>query len=321
MGCWNGSCFFSGLAINWEDPVVAFPMTSDMKSSILFPVHGTYNDYGSIENVHENELTRRVLDIIQKHLVDHPYVPTVDEDLDFWVTRGKNYKDRVQAEEGISSTENLFKAFEREECCGEVISFTKSNKTFNPHFILVHGTVWEQLKTHFLTVHQFYNWRTGNEQTGQESLDLLFEGLFNPDDDGFVNTFSYIKDEESRKELQKMESLRNFKTRLHEAFYLQRACFCINHVEVLPFSEIHRELMNQENCQYVEDLKSALTDWWVFNMLCETLRRVPQRSASKGSQNDDYDMVEALCHASLKAISDRKRKYAEWEEEEEEDDE
>jgi hypothetical protein len=68
MGCWNGTCVISGLAIRAGEQAVALPVTYDEHGTagIFFPIFGEYNDYGSLENVQSNRPLEQLLALINK---------------------------------------------------------------------------------------------------------------------------------------------------------------------------------------------------------------------------------------------------------------
>lgn len=312
MGCWNGSCLFSGMAILYTDEAVAFPMTSNYSSSALFPVHGKYNDYGSLEDCVETPLTRRILDLINENMAS-------DGDLNrgHYVRKGEDYSSRVDSadEHRINSTDELMKALEREETCGDILKFYKNGREIKLHFVMVHGTIWRELKKAFLESSSF-NYRLEREVTGQELLDNILNTLDKPDDDDFnfkleSITAQDIADDEKRERFIRRSKLRDVKTNIDEKIYLNRHCFCIGHEDVIPFGDIHEELLYNKDSEYVKSLRDALSDWFIFNHLCESLRRIPHRTASKGSQDDDHEMVDSLANAMKLAVSERKARYEE----------
>ena len=77
MGCWNATCGISNLPIMYGEKVVTFicknqgfdlrPCYSDtLCTPIYFHFRGEYNDYGSVENIVEDECTNDMLYFINK---------------------------------------------------------------------------------------------------------------------------------------------------------------------------------------------------------------------------------------------------------------
>jgi hypothetical protein len=81
MGCWNGTCGVSGLAIRAGEPVRLLLLQEHSRSEgtayspdDLFhvrgmPLKGVYNDYGNIEEVEENILTALLVEAFQQDAV------------------------------------------------------------------------------------------------------------------------------------------------------------------------------------------------------------------------------------------------------------
>lgn len=82
MGCWNETCGLTNLPIRWGEPVVAIvlqkpenpPMheiqclyPDDCWAPIGFPLFGTYDDYGNLENVRTHPWNQELL-----HIADTP---------------------------------------------------------------------------------------------------------------------------------------------------------------------------------------------------------------------------------------------------------
>lgn len=76
MGCFNTTGFISQLPIKYRDKVVCFIATSTMGNNItapvgmyypsslvapyFLPIYGEYNDYGYLENIEEDQITRMI---------------------------------------------------------------------------------------------------------------------------------------------------------------------------------------------------------------------------------------------------------------------
>lgn len=71
MGCWNGTCVLSGLAIRPSEEAVAVPVIQRGaygEFGTLFPIFGAYDDYGGIEDIKEDISTNLLLDTVNKKL-------------------------------------------------------------------------------------------------------------------------------------------------------------------------------------------------------------------------------------------------------------
>lgn len=72
MGSYNGSCFFSGLSIRWNEPAVIFPVLVNGNTVLpaLFPIYGTYNDYGSLDKIVKTPFNQRIFELFVKYIED-----------------------------------------------------------------------------------------------------------------------------------------------------------------------------------------------------------------------------------------------------------
>lgn len=75
MGCWNGTCGISGLSISYGTPTYVLPVTGQIDTASMtvepsyipfgFLIEGTYDDYGTIENIREDWKTDYLKESIQ----------------------------------------------------------------------------------------------------------------------------------------------------------------------------------------------------------------------------------------------------------------
>jgi hypothetical protein len=107
MGSFNQVCILSGIPITYRDPVRAILVTEHPRATLgtaargysskyiprTFPIRGTYNDYGSLENVPDDVFKRLWVKGLQDDLIElsqgaNPRDEAVTKDLDFddlWV--------------------------------------------------------------------------------------------------------------------------------------------------------------------------------------------------------------------------------------------
>lgn len=144
MGCFNGSCFFSGLPILEGDPAVAVPVVSAPNGQLSvtwFPIHGEYNDYGSLENIKETSLTKKLVELVNAK-GSHNAVPGPHA-----IKFGSQW--RFALEEGdIETIEDLVKVMERQGCRDETLMVYDGYQGgwSGISILLVHGAVWSFLR-------------------------------------------------------------------------------------------------------------------------------------------------------------------------------
>ena len=81
MGCFNVTCAITNLPIQYGEKVQLFILryvglgndgggscySADIWSPICDPIEGTYNDYGNIENIIINDITKKLLNILKSN--------------------------------------------------------------------------------------------------------------------------------------------------------------------------------------------------------------------------------------------------------------
>lgn len=72
MGCWNGTCILSGLAIRASEEAVAIPVIQTQKGDLgtLFPIFGEYSDYGSLNSIKEDISTSLLVNTVNKKILE-----------------------------------------------------------------------------------------------------------------------------------------------------------------------------------------------------------------------------------------------------------
>jgi hypothetical protein len=92
MGCFNGLCAISRVPIKYGDEVYLIPLeyaTGDMQYTCYgtafyrptwLPIRGTYDDYGRIENIHNDFAARMLLSKLRKE-EGEPDTPKSDQDM------------------------------------------------------------------------------------------------------------------------------------------------------------------------------------------------------------------------------------------------
>lgn len=98
MGCWNGTCFLTNLPIRCGERVVLIPIVKKNNNDSIFcyhndlydftgyPIRGLYDDYGCIEEIDNNEASKRNFELFKdwlsnKELIntDNNEIKTIDE--------------------------------------------------------------------------------------------------------------------------------------------------------------------------------------------------------------------------------------------------
>lgn len=71
MGCWNGTCILSGLAIRASEEAVAIPIIQTKRGDFgtMFPIFGKYSDYGSLDEVKDDISTSLLVNTVNKKIL------------------------------------------------------------------------------------------------------------------------------------------------------------------------------------------------------------------------------------------------------------
>ena len=132
MGCWEGTCQVSGLSISRNTPVVVFPIVFmyGKWTPCWIPIHGKYNEGGSITDIESNFMTDRIVNDVLTNakysdnhdevIDDDNIVPIPPNDCNFWI--GKQIKYSIDNGKIPTTIEELLNVLEREGCRGDVIS-------------------------------------------------------------------------------------------------------------------------------------------------------------------------------------------------------
>lgn len=133
MGCWEGTCQVSGLSISRNTPVVVFPIVFmyGKWTPCWIPIHGKYNEVGSITAIECNFMTDRIVNDVltnskysENHDVviddDDNIIPIPPSDCIFWI--GKDITHSIDNGKIPTTIEELLNVLEREGCRNDVIS-------------------------------------------------------------------------------------------------------------------------------------------------------------------------------------------------------
>jgi hypothetical protein len=141
MGCWNGTCQVSNLSISRGTPVVIIPIVlMDSKwKPCWFPIHGTYDEYGGIENIEENPMT----DLILKTVMEKTkFSESISKDKfgsevgippqNAWFWLGPQVKYADVDNKIPDNIEDLIRVMERQGCRRDVFSVRRYDGTWMP---------------------------------------------------------------------------------------------------------------------------------------------------------------------------------------------
>lgn len=296
MGCWNGTCFFSGLPIIVGDPAVIFPITTDDCSSVLYPIYGEYDDYGGLINIKENAVTAKMVELFD-----------VDSDN---IVKMKQWKHGVEFDK-IENIEQLVRVWERERCRGDMLLV---NEKYKISFLMVHGTIWEHIKkAHY--EYATYSWKKSREITGREMFNEIVESFFELErEHKALYELLKAKNQFDADELADMCSGSVYE-KIRENIYLERHCRDDRYILMFPRRQ-YEGLLDIRTKTIHPDLIDAFLDIRTFGLALQTYRKIPTLPAMMGSQNDDGDRVKQLALATIAIVDERDEARIEYDEEE-----
>lgn len=210
MGCWNGSCHFSGVAIHADDPVVIIPYVQfpyDLKQT-WFPIYGKYNDYGSIDSIEETPLTDKLVEMVKtwgQHDHQGPTPFEHEEELNSLIgsklplqgdarTRyseltylfrkhcrehvacirfGSQWKYALSDGSDIENIGDLVNVMERQSCRDATLEVSRDGKWCGISFLMIHRDVWEPLKKYLLTDTRAFGYMESVDKTGNSYIDEM----------------------------------------------------------------------------------------------------------------------------------------------------
>jgi hypothetical protein len=320
MGCWNGSCFFTGLPIRHGDPAIIFPMiqieTGGGQSgycSTLFPIEGEYNDYGSMENIKETSLTNKLFQEIKK---SHKAFKDYNEDFvpskDHWFTFGNRTFD---SDKDLKSIETVLDGMERQDCTGDScfvndLGFMNQIGQYPLSFVMVHGKVWKYLRENLLILEK--TWK------GETVLDYILKKIRGKDETTIAReeALREVLEKENTPEEEIQEFLERHRGRIFRAAnsreLLNNGCPEIHYHSLSGFDV----WADGEYCEEGTPEHEAFLSMMTFNAACSSLRRGLNRlHAAAGSQAEDYQVMREVAKIVLQ-ICDEEENPEEEEEEE-----
>lgn len=218
MGCWNGTCFLSGMSIKSGDPIRLQLILSssigkdnddfdpekftseddpraingvcyanDIYSPFGFAISGEYNDYGSIENIKDNMASKILKEILNNYIISKNIL--MKRDVDAWIGRkDKNKKnEKLFVDIDVNKLDAFIDAVER----GQVVVRTFRGNWKTLRFVMMAESMYEN------TLKQAYSVDWGwEDKTVGDYLKIFGESVvkFYSGNAGEFSTF--IKDNE-----------------------------------------------------------------------------------------------------------------------------
>lgn len=282
MGCWNGTCQASGLSISYGDRIVLIPMVNISSGwlSCWYPIRGTYNDYGGIENVDENFIT----ELITTRFIEESNKENGS------VKFGGRFSERIDSPP--KNINDIFQIIERETCIGNIVSVKDYSGKFNSlGFCMVLESV--------------YDWMVNNYNKTVESWCRKFDTETIRNFKKSVRSFVQPDDIKNKTKSQTIKYFSN-QFKLSDSFnIISRSEMYYKHAGkiCLSFGEVKSE--NAE--EYIK----LMLDFMKFNRVFQKLRLNYSTPAMAGSQDDNHNFRIKFNNATNKISRTLKKKYEE----------
>ena len=302
MGCWCETCGVTQLPINAGDKVRLFVLVSEgnyrfcnnggggggtcYSTDIWAPlgpaIQGSYDDYGSIENIIDNDDANYLLDLIKKD----------------WIPFKDNYE-KVPDIKDMSLSEVLH-WIERDKA-----KLRKIHPEFTRHLgiMMVHEDVYQaMIKYDYITAHhykpQHYKYRPYSEILAEEFKEWYSQGL-----ETFKNSIGN-------------ELLAALKIDLLDGRFFGYGSserYGIHHYK-LKFIDLMKDQISFEN-EHVQKLYKTVAETIRFHRALSAARKMWHPQCGKGGQNNEldvYTLINKVTADHIKMVEDqRKEDYGE----------
>lgn len=304
MGCWNETCGITQLPINFGNKVRYFVLIyndrpadgggtcypADIWSPLGLAIQGTYNDYGGIENIVENEDTKMIVKIIKESWI--PF---------------------TEAYQKVSNIKNM-KLSEMLDWIGRgKAKFSKPDRHLGQ--MMVHEEVYQTMISHDFIEGHHYKQGHWKYRLWSEIISLRFKEWF----DGASSRnklFSHLKDVKSASlPTDLVADIEYLITDLDTSFFFYEGESGFRGLR--PYKLKLKELI-QKGFSYederVQKISKTVLEFYRFNRAMSDARKMWHPQCGKGSQNDELGIHSRLNVAVGKIIQkeeNERRKIAE----------
>jgi len=344
MGCWCGTCAITHLPINAGDKVRLFFMTMQdygtekegagfcYSNGVWYPrglpVSGSYDDYGGIEDIKEDLLTKILVDGINKdwapYKASHQWEKdTVGGNLTIYQIVEETERDRAKIHDGESKieherlTESLKTMHQENHQSIDIDAPHAEDREARPFgFIMVHEDVYQAMLAYDppMAHHKEggYVYRKRSEVMSEDMKEFYLAGLQTAQDTKNCNP-----------KLQKLllsSGVSHWNIFSHTSMSPDPP-FCKG---VSYYWDFLRTKM-AEGAPYedpeVQIVVNGLIDFYKFSWSMQAARRAWMPQSGKGSQQNDLDIYKVIEVGAQQVIKAREETEAEWRDDDAEPDE
>lgn len=290
MGCWAETDSITQLPINYEDKVRVFVLLSqksykddigtiyynnDLWAPLGLPVQGTYDDYGNIENIVENQDTELLLNRIKE----------------VWIPFKDKYE-KVPSIKNMKLSEALY-FIER----GRVKAKSSFNQHFGIMFVLegIYQTMisFDPIETHYNYVNQTYIYKPNSE---------ILKSNFKM---WYLKSLNIMKDSSYSEE----DKLKNIMLDLMcgDLIFFDFKEYGIKQYKNILIKLIKKSIPFED--EKVQSLLNSVIEILKFNKSMTSARKMYSPQSGKGRQDNDLTIYKALNKAVSNIIEENDKKY------------
>ena len=312
MGCWNGTCGVTQLAIHAGDPVVGFILaksydnkwaqnghcySTDYWSPFSLHIEGTYNDYGSMENVDETNWNFQfTVERIRENMIEN-------EEYNWFIN--KETLDWETISEAIHNDElalGVSKSY---------IAIYPDLKSQPLGFMMVHKSVFDAIVNN-----GFETWR------GKVTLDILMEEGRNIVSHlrKKVHDINNLKDTKERRAAEfifdlELENFNYGDKRTHLSSFVisnEGSNYNIGRTYV---SFLGKKIIEGCSSNELDIYIKKLSEFYIFFYAMSLMRKTWMPQAGSGSQNAEEKLYKIVNEVTNNIIDEHEKLYGEYEEE------
>ena len=312
MGCWNGTCGITQIAITRDDPVVGFLLRKNFNGSVRssggfchstgfwspFSLHieGNYNDYGTLENVDEQDwsflftLDRLKQDVLEKENID-------------------DYSDKSIKRDDINNWKYIGKAIHEdalELSVGRIWGGLYPNeKTLPVGFMMIHRDIFDAIINgkveswlgEDITIESLME--DGRKVVERFKERIKEEEAIDDENDKLMHRFRYNMDLDHSMDRNKIANCARF--RIGTDYGIMKECL----------DYLFEEVSEHKSDEHLEKIIRKMSEFYMIDMAMMKMRKTWMPQAGAGSQDDEKELHLMINDGTKNIFEERKTKWDE----------
>lgn len=312
MGCYNGTCGITQIAITWNDPVVGFLLRKNFNGSVRannghchstgfwspFSLHieGDYNDYGTIENVDEQDWNFLfTLERLKQNVVEKE--------------NDKEYSDNSIKKDDINNWKYIGNAIHEDNLEISVAniwgSLYPNEKTLPIGFMMIHGDVFDSIINS-----EIESWRgdvinienlmkDGRKVAERFKERIKEEEAIDDENEKLIYRYRYKMDLDHSMDRNKIANCAKF--RIATDYGIMKECL----------DYLFKEVSEHKPDEDLEKIIRKMSEFYMLDMAMMKMRKTWMPQAGAGSQDDEVDLHLMINDATRAIFEKRKTKWDE----------